>query len=239
MNSCLLGLVCLLVVIITKAFWREQTGRAMKSFSPIRSVVEQVQEQLGDINQFLSRYDIGSPATLAKLKGVLLDTGNRSKKVYLQIELASVVDYRKHFVYGTYSLEGDGPFLVFSYYEVIQKIQAAIHAGYTPNIDAVIRNLSSGVQREMQLRAYSRRCVQPGLDYFDRQPRTNLQDALAVFKSAQLFSPHKVQILQPTATDINSLSIIPFLNNDDTLSGLKKGLPAYIAKCIDVGSATE
>ena len=170
-------------------------------------VVEQVLEQFGDINQFLSRDDIGSPATLAKLKGVLLDTGNRSKKVYLQIELASVVDYGKHFVYGTYSLEGDGPFLVFSYYEVIQKIQAAIHAGYTPNIDAVIRNLSSGVQqREMQLRAYSRRCVQPGSDYFDRQPRTNLQDALAVFKSAQLFSPHKVQILQPTATDVDSLS---------------------------------
>ena len=127
--------------------------------------------------------------------------------------------------------------LVFSCYEVIQKIQAAIHAGYTPNIDAVIRNLSSGVQhRETQLRAYSRRCVQ---DYFDRQLRTNLQDSLAVFKAAQLFSPHKVQILQPTATDIDSLSIIPFLNNEDTLSGPKEELPAYIAKCIDVGSVSD
>ena len=130
--------------------------------------------------------------------------------------------------------------MVFSCYEVIQKIQAEIHAGYTPNIDAVIRNLSSGVQqRETQLRAYSRRCVQPGLDYFDRQLRTNLQDSLAVFKAAQLFSPHKVQILQPTATDIDSLSIIPFLNNEDTLSGPKEELPAYIAKCIDVGSVSD
>ena len=64
----------------------------MKSFSSTRwwswwEVVEKVLEHLGDIDQFLSRDDIGSPATLAKLKGILLDTGNRIKKVYLQIEL--------------------------------------------------------------------------------------------------------------------------------------------------------
>lgn len=228
----------------TKALWRERTGRAMKSYSPTRwwsrwEVVEQVLEQFGDIEPFLDHDDIGSPATTAKLKGILLDTGNCGKKVYLQIELASVVDYGKHFVSGTYSLEGDGP-LVFSCYEEIQKIKAAIQAGYTPNVDGVVRSISSGVQqREMQLRAYAHKCVQPGLDYFERQLRTNLQEALAVFKTAQLFSPHKVQVLQPTASEIDSLSIIPFLNDNSILSGLKEELPAYMAKCNEIGSVSD
>ena len=58
----------------TKALWRERTGRAMKTYSPTRwwsrwEVVEQVLEQFGDIEPFLDRDDIGSPATTTKLKG--------------------------------------------------------------------------------------------------------------------------------------------------------------------------
>ena len=90
---------------------------------------------------FLDRDDIGSPATTSKLKGILSDTGNCGKKVYLQIELPSVVDYGKHFVSGTYLLEGDGP-LFFSCYEEIKKTQAAIRAGYTPNVEMVVRSIS-------------------------------------------------------------------------------------------------
>ena len=155
--------------------------------------------------------------------------------MYLQIELSSVVDYGKHIVSGTYSLEGYGP-LVLLCYEVIEKIQAAICTGYTPNVDAVVTQLSPGGNRQAQLRAYSQRCIQPGLDYFNRQICTNLQDALAVFKSARLFSLHKVQVMQPTAADIDSLAIIPFLNHQEILSGLKDELPAYLAKCSAIGS---
>jgi hypothetical protein len=86
----------------------------MKSFSGTRwwsrwEVIEQVLEQFGDLDPFLRRDDIGSPATLSKLRGIISDSGNCGKKVYHQIELASVVDYGKHFVSGTYTLEGDGP----------------------------------------------------------------------------------------------------------------------------------
>ena len=180
---------------------------------------------------------VGSPATLSKLRGILSDSGNYGKKVYLQIELASVVDYGKHFVSGTYTLEGDGA-LVFSCYEVIEKIQAAIHTGYTPNVDVVVRNLSTGVpHREAQFRAYSQRCIQPGLDYLDRELHTNLKDALAVFKAVRLFSPHTVKMMQPTAADIDSLAIISFLSQQETLSGLKEELPAYLAQCSDIRSA--
>ena len=61
-------------------------------------VIGQVLEQFGDLDPFLRRDDIGSPATLSELRSILSDSG---KKVYLQIELASVVDCGKHSVSGT------------------------------------------------------------------------------------------------------------------------------------------
>ena len=73
-----------------KAIWREQTGRAMKSYSATRwwsrwEVVEQVLEEFGDLDPFLRRDDIGSLATLSKLKAILSDSGTCGKKVYPQI----------------------------------------------------------------------------------------------------------------------------------------------------------
>lgn len=38
------------------------------------------------------------------------------------------------------------------------------------------------------------------------------------------------------ATSVDSLTVFPFLNQDDILAGLKHELPAYIAKCSDVSS---
>lgn len=223
----------------TKALWKEQTRRAMSAtrWWSQWEVIQQVLEQFGDIDPVMMREDIGSPATLCKCRAILSDSGNHGKKVYFHLELASVVDYGKYFVSGTYTLEGDGA-LVFSCYQVIEKIQVAIHVVYTLNVDAVVRNLSMGVpHREAQFRAYSQKCIQAGLDYFDRQLCTYLKDALAVFKAARLFSPHAVNTLQPTAADIDSLAIIPFMSQQETLSGLKEELPAYLAKCSDIGSA--
>ena len=57
-----------------------------------------------------------------------------------------------------------------------------------------------------------------------------------VFKAARLFSPHTVKMMQPTAADIDSLAIISFLSQQETLPGLKEELPAYLAKCSDIGS---
>ena len=64
-----------------------------------------------------------------------------------------------------------------------------------------------------------------------------MQDALAAFKAARLFSPHKMQVMQPTAISVDSLTIFPFLNQQETLSDLKEELPTYLAKCSDVGSS--
>ena len=133
-----------------RALWRQQTGRSMQSYSPTRwwsrwEVMEQLLVQFGDVDIFLHHEDIGSPATLSKLIGVFSD---QSKNTYLQIELASVVDYGRHFVTATYKLEGDGP-LALSCFEVIEEVQAAIHACYTPNVDAVTKKLSAGTPHRL------------------------------------------------------------------------------------------
>ena len=42
--------------------------------------------------------------------------------------------------------------------------------------------------------------------------------------------------MQPVATGVDSLSVFPFLNQEDTLAGLKEELPTYVAKCSVVSS---
>ncbi len=44
------------------------------------------------------------------------------------------------------------------------------------------------------------------------------------------FSPTRIQELQPIASDIDSLSAIPFFNDTGVITGLKEKLPAYLAR---------
>lgn len=218
-----------------KALWRELTGRSMQSFSPTRwwsrwEVMEQLMVQFGDLITFLNQEEIGSPATVAKLTSIISD---QAKSVYLQIELAAVVDSGRPFVTATYKLEGDGP-LALSCFEVIEELEASIHASHTPNLDALIQKLCASTHHSpTQLRAYAMRCIQPGFSYFRRQISTNLQEAVAIFKAARLFSPHMVNIMRPTATCINTLSVFPSLT-PQVLSELKDELPLYMSKASGV-----
>ena len=209
-----------------RAIWREQTGRSMQSFSPTRWW-KQLMIQFGDVGTFLNQEEIGSPASVAKLTNILCD---QTRNVYLQIELASVVDCGRPFVTTTYKLEGDGA-LVLSCYEVIEELEASVRSCYTPNLDAVIQRLSASTPRSPpQLKAYAMRYIQPG------QIRTNLQDAVSIFKAARLFLPHRVHVTRSTANCVDSLSILPFLSAQ-TLSELKEELPLYISKVSDVGAS--
>ena len=121
--------------------------------------------QFGDIELFLQREDVGSPATMTRLRNILSDS---NKKIYIQIELASTIDFGKPFVTATYNLEGDGP-LVLGCYEVIEEVKAAVQSGYTPNVEAVVREICATTttpQRQAQLKAYSKRCIHLGIDNF-------------------------------------------------------------------------
>ena len=53
---------------------------------------------------------------------------------------------------------------------------------------------------------------------------------LSQFKVMRYFSQMRIQELQPTVSDIDSLSVIPFLNDSGVITGLKEELPAYLAR---------
>ena len=84
---------------------------------------------------------------------------------------------------------------------MIEKIKAAIHTGYTPNIETGVRNLSTGVpHREAQFRAYSQKCTQPGLDYFDKKS----ERCPCCVQGRQAVFPTYNEEMQPRAVDIDS-----------------------------------
>ena len=139
-----------------------------------------------------------------------------SKKALLQLEITATVDWGEPFVKACYFLEGDGP-LAPDCHEAMERISAAIHTAHTPNVQTFIERMIPGIPpsdpRRQQLVAYTKSCVQPGLDYFQHQLNNSLRDSLAFFKCARMFSPQKVHLLQPNATALErSLLVVPFLN---------------------------
>ena len=149
----------------------------------------------------------------------------------LQLELASVVDWGEHFVKATYSLEGDGV-LCLRCYVIVNTVLAAIHAAHCPNVQAVVQKLVDPVQVSNGLQ-YAQKCVQPALNYCVHIFDTTLKKPLEAFKAARLFSPQKVASMQPVASDIDYLKVLPFFDNG-TIEHLKKELPSYLAKCADI-----
>lgn len=187
--------------------------------------------QVGDVPPFLNNEEIGS--TISKLTAILSD---QSKNVHLQIELAAVVDAGKNFVKATYNLEGNGP-LSLSCFQVIEELEASIHTSHNRNLDAVARKLcASTCYSETRVKADAKKCIQPRFDYCRRHISTNLQQAVALFKAAQLFSPHLVNIMRPTVTSIDELSVIPFFT-PQVLSELKEELPLYMSKASAVNES--
>ena len=53
---------------------------------------------------------------------------------------------------------------------------------------------------------------------------------MSQFKAMRFFSPAKVFELQPTASNIDALSSIPFFQEPVVLTGLKVELPTYLAR---------
>ena len=51
------------------------------------------------------------------------------------------------------------------------------------------------------------------------------------------FSPARIHQLQPFASDIDSFSAIPFLNDSSVIAGFKAELPTYLARSNGVNPA--
>ncbi len=101
----------------------------------------------------------------------------------------------------TYKLER----LALCTYELVNTVLASIRVSHFPNVAAIAKVLCPGnPSTQQQWAAYAIGCLKPGFDYLEQVFATTLGDAVKAFKGARLFSPPKVQDIQPTATSISS-----------------------------------
>ena len=222
-----------------KFLWKEQTGRAMATYSHTRwwskwEVMHQLLVQFGDVKQFLMKNSDVGPSTRPKLLAFFDDT---QKLKHLKIELAAVIDWGDPFVKATYKLEGDGP-LAFTCYEAIQEVVTSIQVGNTPNVEAVARDLSTSITIQQALKAYAKQCIQPGVDYFNQQLATNLKGPLMAFKASRLANPNMIRKLNPDASSVDLLKSFPFVTAEE-ITKLKAELPAYLAKVEDLDESLD
>ena len=78
-------------------------------------------------------------------------------------------------------------------------------------------------------------CVKPGIDYFHAQLGDD--GVMRAFKAARLFSPHRVNEMQPSAGDIDILRAFPFL--DSEVNNLQVELPTYLSLSADASAAID
>ena len=214
--------------IKTKFAWKSKTGLPIPSYSSTRwwskwEVVRQIHDSFGDIHAFLQDAEL-PPSRLKML--AILDNPPEYRK--LQIELAVTVDAGEPFVKSTYRLEGDGPLALIAY-EEISTVRAAVTTEHYPNVVAVSNKLTTVPAARNQLISYAKACVKPAYEYFEKKFNEDLVVPLAIFKCARLFDPVKICDMKPALDDIDTLRILPFLNNDVSINNLKSELPLYLA----------
>ena len=148
-----------------------------------------------------------------------------TKKSLLMVEMASVVDSGEPLVSAAYRLEGEGWSL---------RLMKFICVANFPNLQTVARQIIAGNQHVKQQHiAYGRAAVKPGFDYLSPLLNGNLKPPMEVVKAARLFSLQKVTQLQPDATTLDGLQVLPFVNSTG-VGKLKTELPSYLAKVAGV-----
>ena len=223
----------------TRLAWTTQTGLPSPTYSATRwwskfEVIQKVHDSFGDVVTFLSCQDLPSVSS-GKLREILRNPPQCRK---LKIELAITVDSMAPFVRSTYNLEGDGILALSAYREICQ-LQASIACEHYPNVNAVAKAESGGsATHEQQLLQYAKACAKPAYQYFQAKfdsTTGELRTCVLAFKAARYFSPFHFYELKPTVSDLDSLSIYPFID-DNLLRNLKAELPAYQAAVEDVSA---
>ena len=213
-----------------RLLWKEQVGFAVRSYSATRlwSQWHQLMTSFGDVESFLTSHNDMAPATTTKLLSVLAN-----KKDTLKVELAAVIDAGEPLVKTTYYLEGDGP-LSLNCYEAMTTVLTSIRTGHYPIVEAVSRSLSGGdTQLYEKWVQYAMDCIEPGLEYFGDAICGSLSNSMEIFKAARVFNPQKAVEMQPSATALDCLAVIPFLDAL-MLQNLKAELPIYLTKAADI-----
>ena len=220
-----------------KALWKTRTGRSVATYSQTRwwsrwEVMQLAFVLFGDVEPFLRENEHVSSATRAKLLEFFDDP---QKLFLLKLELAIIVDLGAYFVKATYALEGDG-LLVLVCYDRILEIRAAIQSAHYPNVQTVVREAFPGnFPLQNQWITHAMACVRPGIDYFHAQLGND--GVMRAFKAARLFSPHRVNEMQPSAEDINILRVFRFL--DSEVNSLQVELPTYLSLSADASATID
>ena len=165
------------------------------------------------------------------LRQKLLDTNiNPNSVSLLKIEMVIVADVGENFVKYTYKLQGDGLLALVCYKEVL-KLPSVIQVGHYPDTSAIARELAGGnTHIVQQWVSYALSCVHKDFSYFKIKFGDDSQSPMNAFKVFRYFSPSKIKSMNPSAADITSLSVVPFLNIPDSIAGLMTELPTYLAK---------
>ena len=119
----------------------------------------------------------------------------------------------------------------------ISTLRSTISNPFYPNVRAFADKLTGGVASLMI--NYSKACVKPAYDYFNRKFGEDLEVAVSAFKFARFFSPAKVVELIPTGNDLDKLHILPFLNSDIIIDQLKLELPKFLAAAKDISPTVD
>lgn len=223
-----------------RVLWKAQTGTAIASLSKTRwsewEIVRQMTVLFDYIEPFLtSNTDVG-PSVRPKLLDILHSTPGVNQ---LKMELAAVFDIGEHFAKAMYNLDSEGALMVNCYEEIV-KLRAVLNTAYHPNIESVAQSLAPGnVIAQQQWISYAMSCVQPGLDCFRDNFGDDANPPLNVFKAMRYFAPARIFEIQPSASDMDSLTALPFLNNSFVIASLKAELPAYLARATDVSIRTD
>ena len=86
---------------------------------------------------------------------------------------------------------------------------------------------------------YASSCVKGAQDYFTQKMTGELKDLVSAFKAAKLFCPQRVVEIGPTAIEVDSLQVFPFLDDTSVIGGLKEELPQYLTLAADASHEIE
>ena len=162
---------------------------------------------------------------------------NEYQHKQLCIELAITIDAGLPFVEKTYSMEGGGEVIVEAY-ENLQQLATLAALKNFPNAKAMAKKFAGGDNAAAEaIFEAALRCVQPAMSYFLQNFNhcdSPLFNMMRLFKAIRLFCPLAVRRLQPDLNHIDELRLLPALNDDVIIQGLKDELPALLVSAADV-----
>ena len=216
--------------------WKEISGRGMPRYNPTRwwslwECMKVVFEEWQHVTAFLESNEAFAEASRRKLSESV-----EQSSLQIRVEQAAVMELEK-FVKATYTLEGDGT-LVLVAFEKLEELREFIRVQNFATLTRVIQELFPlNVAEQQRWYHYAvTECLLPAFQYY---LETSANDAVVsrsiqVFRAAQLFNPRVVKVSRPVAVDVDLITAVPFLNDDNVIQSLKDELPAYLVRVANI-----